>query len=79
MAFSKGNRANTLSGILFVALFSISANYISRFPLISKLGISPLIIGIILGMLYANTLRNNLPEVWVPGIIFSTKLYWGLQ
>ena len=73
MAFSKENRANTLNGILFVALFSISANYISNFPLISKLGISPLIIGIILGMLYANTLRNNLPEVWVPGIIFSTK------
>ena len=73
MAFSKENRANTLNGILFVALFSISANYISKFPLITKLGISPLIIGIILGMLYANTLRNNLPEVWVPGIIFSTK------
>ncbi len=73
MAFSKSNRKNTLNGILFVALFSITANYISQFPAISKLGISPLIIGIILGMLYANTLRNNLPEVWVPGIIFSTK------
>ena len=73
MAFSKSNRKNTLNGILFVALFSITANYISQFPAISKLGISPLIIGIILGMFYANTLRNNLPEVWVPGIIFSTK------
>jgi uncharacterized integral membrane protein (TIGR00698 family) len=73
MAFSKENRSNTLSGILFVALFSISATYISKFPFFQKLGISPLIIGIIIGMIYANTLRNNLPDVWVPGIIFSTK------
>ena len=73
MAFSKENRGNTLNGILFVALFSLSATYISNFPFFARLGISPLIIGIILGMIYANTLRNNLPEVWVPGIIFSTK------
>ena len=34
---------------------------------------SPLIVGIILGMLYANSLRNHLPETWVPGILFCTK------
>ena len=34
---------------------------------------SPLIVGIILGMLYANSLRNRLPETWVPGIKFCTK------
>ena len=28
---------------------------------------------IILGMLYANSLRNKLPETWVPGIKFCTK------
>ncbi len=32
-----------------------------------------MIIGIILGMLYANSLRNNLPETWVPGIQFCSK------
>lgn len=26
-----------------------------------------------LGMLYANSLRNNLPETWVPGIQFCSK------
>ena len=31
---------------------------------------SALIVGIILGMLYANSLRNKLPETWVPGIKF---------
>ena len=36
--------------------------------------------GIVLGMLYANSLRNKLPETWVPGIKFCTKqlLRWGI-
>lgn len=37
------------------------------------LSLSPLIVGIVLGMLYANSLRNHLPETWVPGIQFCTK------
>lgn len=37
------------------------------------LSFSPLVIGIILGMLYANSLRNHLPDTWVPGITFSSK------
>ncbi len=32
-----------------------------------------MIIGIILGMLYANSLRNHLPVTWVPGIQFCAK------
>ncbi len=73
MAFSKENRANTLSGILFVALFAMAATYLAQFSIFKDLGISPLILGILLGMFYANTLRNKLPKEWVPGIIFSTK------
>lgn len=73
MAFTKQNRPNTLSGILFVALFASSATYIAQFAFLKHLGISPLIIGIVLGIIYANTLRNHLPKEWVPGIIFSTK------
>ncbi len=74
MAFSKENRANTLSGILFVALFAASASYIAELRLFKHLGISPLIVGIVLGMVYANTLRNKLPKEWVPGIQFSMKI-----
>lgn len=73
MAFSKENIRYTLNGILFVALFAIAAIQISQFPFIKHLAISPLIIGIILGMFYANTLRNQLPKEWVPGIVFSAK------
>ena len=66
-------KANTLHGILLIALFSCSAFYIAEFPFIKKLSFRPLIVGIILGMLYANSLRNRLPETWVPGILFCTK------
>ena len=66
-------KANTLHGILLIALFSCSAFYIAEFPFLKKLSFSPLIVGIILGMLYANSLRNRLPETWVPGILFCTK------
>ena len=72
--FNKENRSNTLSGILFVALFAMSATYLAAFPIFKNLAISPLIIGIVLGIIYANTLRNKLPNEWVPGIIFSTKI-----
>jgi uncharacterized integral membrane protein (TIGR00698 family) len=73
MAFSKENRGNTLSGILFVALFSMAAMFIADYPFFKNLAISPLIIGIIIGVFYANTLRSKLPPEWVPGILFSTK------
>lgn len=78
--FKKGNRGNTLHGILLIALFSFAAFYIAEVPLVRKLSFSPLIVGIILGMLYANSLRNRLPETWVPGIKFCTKqvLRWGI-
>lgn len=71
--FSKENRGHTLSGILFVALFSLAASYIAGLPFIQAIQLSPLIIGIIIGVFYANTLRNHLPEEWVPGILFCTK------
>ena len=76
----KGNRANTLHGILLIALFSFAAFYIAEVPIVKRLSFSPLIVGIVLGMLYANSLRNRLPETWVPGIKFCTKqvLRWGI-
>ena len=71
--FEKGNRANTLHGVLLITLFSFAAFYISDFPIVKSLSFSPLIVGIVLGMLYANSLRNQLPETWVPGIKLCTK------
>lgn len=70
----KTEHAHKLQGILFMALFSFAAFYIADFPIFrDTLRLSPLIIGIVLGMIYANTLRHHLPETWVPGIKFSGK------
>ena len=76
----KGNRANTLHGILLITLFSFAAFYIADIPVVKQLSFSPLIVGIVLGMLYANSLRNRLPWRWVPGIKFCSKriLRWGI-
>ena len=66
-------RNSMLHGVLLIALFSCAAFYIGDMEFIKKLSFSPMIVGIILGMLYANSLRNNLPETWVPGIQFCSK------
>lgn len=66
-------KAAVSHGILLIALFSLSAFYISDWQWVRDLSLSPLIVGIILGMLYANSLRNHLPDTWVPGIKFCSK------
>ena len=66
-------RSSMLHGILLMVLFSCAAFYIGDMDLIKSLSLSPMIVGIVLGMLYANSLRNNLPETWVPGITFCSK------
>jgi len=73
MAFSKGNRANTLNGLLFVALLAMASTYMAEFSFFKQLAISPLIIGIVVGMLYGNSLRHKFPNDWHAGIVFSTK------
>lgn len=64
---------NTIQGILFVVLFACAAFYISEFRVLKYLSFSPLIIGIVLGMIYGNTLKKNMPKEWLPGITFSSK------
>lgn len=66
-------RSSMLHGVLLIGLFSCAAFYIGEANIFKDLSFSPMIIGIILGMLYANSLRNHLPETWVPGIQFCSK------
>lgn len=73
MLFSPENRKDTISGIIFVAIFAAASTFISQFPAVLALGISPLVIGIVIGIFYANTLHNKTPEEWQGGITFSAK------
>lgn len=73
MPFSKENRKGTISGIIFVAIAAMAATAIADLNVIKNLGISPLVIGIVIGIFYANTLHNKTPKDWAPGITFSAK------
>jgi len=73
MAFSAENRSGTISGIIFVAIFAAAATMISDIAFVKSLGISPLVIGIVMGIFYANTLHNHIPSAWGTGITFSGK------
>ena len=73
MPFSKEKRKDTLSGIIFVALFAAAATLIAQMELVSSMGISPLVVGIVIGIFYANTLHNKIPSAWESGITFSAK------
>ena len=66
-------RSSMLHGVLLMTLFACAAFYIGDMAFVKALSFSPMIVGIILGMLYANSLRNNLPETWTPGIAFCSK------
>jgi len=73
MAFSPQNRKGTFSGIFFVAIFAAAATFIANLAPIKALGLSPLVIGIVMGIFYANTLHNQTPTAWQSGITFSGK------
>ncbi len=66
-------RSSMLHGVLLMALFACAAFYIGSMDWVKAVSLSPMIVGIILGMIYANSLRNNLPDTWVPGIAFCSK------
>lgn len=63
----------TLKGLFCVALIALSAYVVSEFSFFKHLAISPLVIGIAFGMVYANTFRASFPKQWEGGILFSTK------
>jgi len=73
MAFSAENRKGTMSGIIFVAIFAAAATMIADLAPVKALGISPLVIGIVMGIFYANTLHQHIPSEWGTGITFSGK------
>ena len=54
-------KANTLHGILLIALFSCSAFYIAEFPFIKKLSFSPLrfrLKGLFCGEMYESRIHQ---------------------
>jgi uncharacterized integral membrane protein (TIGR00698 family) len=73
MPFSQTKRNGTFMGIAFVALIAIVATLLSETSTLKTLGISPLVVGIVIGIVFANTLHHKMPTSWETGITFSAK------
>ncbi|RUM75421.1 MAG: YeiH family putative sulfate export transporter [Sulfurovum sp.] len=73
MSFSSKNRIGTLQGIAFVAIIALLSTLLSHVSVIKTLGISPLVVGIVIGIIFANTLHHKMPTSWESGITFSGK------
>ncbi len=71
--FGSDHWVKTLSGIAFVTVFSLAAYQIATASWLQNLRISPLIIGILVGAFYTNTVGHSLPDEWRPGISFCAK------
>ena len=67
------NKGPFIKGVILIVSLSLVALFISRLPSVKSLSLSPLIVGIIIGMIYGNTLRKRTPEQWMPGIKFCSK------
>jgi uncharacterized integral membrane protein (TIGR00698 family) len=73
MAFSNSNRKGTFLGIGFVAVIALLSTVISKIDIIQTLGISPLVVGIVIGIIFANSFHHTMPHSWESGITFSAK------
>ena len=61
-------------GLGLVTMLALVAMFISTAPLFAeKLRLSPLVISIAIGMIYANTLRYRLPVSWEWGLAYASK------
>lgn len=62
-----------VAGIAFVAVMAGTAQWLAGSAGLGRLGISPLIVGMVLGVVLGNTVRGHLPGQWSRGIVFSAK------
>lgn len=60
-------------GIVLVALIATFSTLLANLPAIKSLGISPLVVGIILGIVFGNTIHYKLGSDMDSGITFSAK------
>lgn len=62
-----------INGVLFVGLMAAAVVQLAGIPFIKTLGFSPLVIGIVCGMLYGNFLRGTMPAEWGVGVHFTAR------
>lgn len=60
-------------GIMLITVMSVLALLMAMIPAVKALSLSSLIMGIVLGMIFANTYRHRVPAAWEPGLKFCSK------
>ena len=63
----------SIPGLLLIVLFAAIATALSTLPFFQHLSLSPLVVGILIGIVFANTLGRYLPEEWRSGLKFCSK------
>ena len=66
-------KTDFLHGILLITLITSVAFSVADFSAVKALSLSPLIVGLLFGIIYANTLRKGMPGTWSPGVAFCSK------
>ncbi|MGN0235909.1 MAG: YeiH family protein [Paludibacteraceae bacterium] len=70
----KQETKNSLFGVLFIAVLSVAAWFIAEIPAVKALSFSSLIVGILLGMVYANLPEKaHVPASWGSGMKICSK------
>ncbi len=68
---SKNN--GTLQGVLFIGVLSVAAFLLAQTSAMKAVSFSPLIVGVLIGMVFANTFYAKMPASWLSGLKICTK------
>lgn len=66
-------KSGKLYGILLITLFACVAFLVGDTKWIKALSLSPMVVGIVIGMAFANSCGGKMPASWSPGIKFCSK------
>ncbi len=59
--------------LLLIIAIAWAASLVARLPMLAQAGISPLIIGVLVGIGLGNSIRSRFPAHWTPGIGFCGR------
>ena len=60
-------------GLLLVAGLALLVTALAQLPACRQLSLSPMILGVVLGMILANTIRHRIPDDWSGGLQIAGK------
>ena len=63
----------TIHGLLFLVVLTLLVHTLSLVPFFHDLRLSPMVLGVIVGMILANTVRSRFPESWDGGLKIASK------